>query len=280
MLRKSAAFTLIELLVVIGIIAVLSAILFPVFAQAREKARALTCLSNEKQIGLALMQYLQDYDETFPLDERNASQGEAVPTGGTASPSDPVPWFYVINSYIKNGTAAAFDPNLGKFELKGGVFSCPSFPNVSSRNYGISDSIAGEGPFSWNGYTLTPSLTLSSIQSTSDKVMVAEKGMFSGSTWSDVRFYSAEWAYLSYPGQDLTGDSDSGSWSAWPLSPSMPRYRHQGTTNMLFCDGHVKALHRGVFDDPTNFCKYLYIYPNDQYNYTAYSPAPSNCADL
>jgi prepilin-type processing-associated H-X9-DG protein/prepilin-type N-terminal cleavage/methylation domain-containing protein len=280
MLRKSAAFTLIELLVVIGIIAVLSAILFPVFAQVREKARALTCLNNEKQIGLALMQYVQDYDETFPLHQRAASQGEPTPTGGTATTTDVVPWYWVVNPYIKNGTPAGYDPNLGKFDLKGGVFSCPSFPMATARNYGLSDSIAGEAPFPWNGYTFTPSLTLSAIQNTSDKVLMAEKGMFSGSDWAEPKFYSAEWAYLSWAGEDLGADNDAGSWSYWPFSPDMPRYRHQSTTNLLFCDGHVKALHRGVFDDPANFCKYLYTYPNDQYNYQPYPPAPSNCADL
>jgi len=66
-LRKSGqGFTLIELLVVIAIIAILAAILFPVFAQAREKARQASCLSNEKQIGTALLMYVQDYDEQFP----------------------------------------------------------------------------------------------------------------------------------------------------------------------------------------------------------------------
>jgi prepilin-type N-terminal cleavage/methylation domain-containing protein len=61
------AFTLIELLVVIAIISILAAILFPVFAQAREKARQTACLSNMKQVGPGLNQYLQDYDEVFPL---------------------------------------------------------------------------------------------------------------------------------------------------------------------------------------------------------------------
>jgi prepilin-type N-terminal cleavage/methylation domain-containing protein/prepilin-type processing-associated H-X9-DG protein len=66
MFRKSA-FTLIELLVVIAIIALLAAILFPVFAQAREKAREVTCISNLRQIGTAVRMYVQDYDETFPI---------------------------------------------------------------------------------------------------------------------------------------------------------------------------------------------------------------------
>lgn len=65
-MRNKQGFTLIELLVVIAIIAILAAILFPVFAQAREKARAISCLSNEKQIGLGIIQYQQDYDEKNP----------------------------------------------------------------------------------------------------------------------------------------------------------------------------------------------------------------------
>src|SRR6187402_2037112 len=81
-MKLKSGFTLIELLVVIAIIAILTAILFPVFAQVREKARQTTCLSNEKQIGLGITQYVQDYDET------NAT------TWAT--------WQTVINPYMKS----------------------------------------------------------------------------------------------------------------------------------------------------------------------------------
>jgi len=80
---SSRAFTLIELLVVIAIIAILAAILFPVFAQAREKARAISCLSNEKQIGLSLLMYVQDYDEQFPTGSKLSYDAPAVGSPNT-----------------------------------------------------------------------------------------------------------------------------------------------------------------------------------------------------
>jgi prepilin-type N-terminal cleavage/methylation domain-containing protein/prepilin-type processing-associated H-X9-DG protein len=84
-------FTLIELLVVIAIIAILAAILFPVFARAREKARQSSCLSNVKQIGLAFMQYCQDYDERLPA----GAVYYPAPLGTQA-------WYHVIEPYLKN----------------------------------------------------------------------------------------------------------------------------------------------------------------------------------
>ena len=74
--RKRGAFTLIELLVVIAIIAILAAILFPVFAQAREKARQAACLSNEKQIALAIIAYSQDYDEQMTFGSSSSGRGD------------------------------------------------------------------------------------------------------------------------------------------------------------------------------------------------------------
>src|SRR5471030_2646577 len=102
--RRTQGFTLIELLVVIAIIAILAAILFPVFAQAREKARQITCVSNEKQIDLAVLMYAQDYDETYPI------------AWGFEGP-----WYQTIDPYIKNSGAAA-----GYAATEKGVWHCPS----------------------------------------------------------------------------------------------------------------------------------------------------------
>ncbi|HEY3332655.1 MAG TPA: DUF1559 domain-containing protein [Capsulimonadaceae bacterium] len=97
-MKTAKAFTLIELLVVIAIIAILAAILFPVFATAREKARQTTCASNEKQIGLGVMQYVQDFDECYPIGQLSSGKagmgwaGSIYPyvkaTGAFVCPSD------------------------------------------------------------------------------------------------------------------------------------------------------------------------------------------------
>lgn len=106
---SSSAFTLIELLVVIAIIAILAAILFPVFAQAREKARQAACMSNLKQISYGILMYIQDFDEVMvPVD---AGGGSNVAGWGTGEP-DKV-WPQLIQPYTKNW----------------GIFKCPSDPN-------------------------------------------------------------------------------------------------------------------------------------------------------
>ena len=112
--RRHGGFTLIELLVVIAIIAILAAILFPVFAQAREKARASSCMSNNKQIALAFSMYKQDYDETY------------APAIDTVSG---LWWEQMVGPYIKGSNV-------------GGILTCPS---ASSRAwaYGMNWSMSG-----------------------------------------------------------------------------------------------------------------------------------------
>jgi prepilin-type N-terminal cleavage/methylation domain-containing protein/prepilin-type processing-associated H-X9-DG protein len=96
---KRRAFTLIELLVVIAIIAILAAILFPVFAKAREKARQSSCLSNHKQISLGFLQYVQDNDERYPLDADGTENGTVGQNNGLGNPGC---WFRVVQPYCKS----------------------------------------------------------------------------------------------------------------------------------------------------------------------------------
>jgi prepilin-type N-terminal cleavage/methylation domain-containing protein/prepilin-type processing-associated H-X9-DG protein len=139
--RSRLAFTLIELLVVIAIIAILAAILFPVFAQAREKARSISCLSNMKQIGLGLMMYVQDYDETYPCADYSVAATSPPPlnpaaTGGFARRVNHYKWQVWTLPYIKNTQ----------------IFNCPS------RTL---DKIAwdGNGEIKGNGYAMNLSLS-------------------------------------------------------------------------------------------------------------------------
>src|SRR5436853_7431745 len=105
---RRSGFTLIELLVVIAIIAILAAILFPVFAQARESARITSCLSNMKQIGLSWNMYAQDYDETYPLSRRvDPAPGGYTYGNGQPSPSGEPPG--TISSTCNDDCKHCFD---------------------------------------------------------------------------------------------------------------------------------------------------------------------------
>src|SRR5687767_7261208 len=112
-------FTLIELLVVIAIIAILAAILFPVFAQAREKARAISCLSNTKQLALAVQMYVQDYDEVLPMRQDPQATNNTWPWPVMSGK---------LNPYIKNA-----GPIGGDTGARSGVWACPSHPNATQN---------------------------------------------------------------------------------------------------------------------------------------------------
>jgi prepilin-type N-terminal cleavage/methylation domain-containing protein len=129
MKQRTGGFTLIELLVVIAIIAILAAILFPVFAQAREKARSISCLSNAKQMGTAVMMYAQDYEEAIvPWISCGAGQGCGNPTRAERL------WPMKLQPYIKNG--GGIGPQ--------GIFKCPSYSD--SKLMEAADSPDCDGP--------------------------------------------------------------------------------------------------------------------------------------
>jgi len=127
-------FTLIELLVVIAIIAILAAILFPVFAKAREKARQTSCLNNVKQISLGIIQYAQDYDETMVAN--SLAVYDFTAPDGTAIhivPQAAMLWMYLVYPYVKNVQ----------------VYTCPSYTDGwSASSY---DGSCGYGKNTWLG---------------------------------------------------------------------------------------------------------------------------------
>lgn len=148
--RKRTGFTLIELLVVIAIIAILAAILFPVFARARENARRSSCLSNTKQLGLAVMQYTQDYDEKLP-----------------PSYDGPSVWITIIAPYVKSNQ----------------LFFCPSDSTATTT----AAPSAGNVSYGWNYEYLTRQacspanyfcggVALARIQTVSETVLLADSG--------------------------------------------------------------------------------------------------------
>ena len=260
---KTRAFTLIELLVVIAIIAILAAILFPVFAQAKEAAKKTQCLSNTKQIGLGIMMYINDYDDVYPLCQRDPTAAEQ----GTGSYTV-VPWMWVVNPYVKNGSQTA-TANSGRLEVVGGVWNCPSFPvQLEPRQFGINVHLSGDmSQYGYNDFgALYASISESQVSAVADKLLVSEHGNMggqaSGQDFNDVKLMTLEWAWANN-GFDLSqatradNDTDSES-SPWPWSGIMPRFRHTKTADAAFADGHSKSIHLGLLGGAAGWCKYLY----------------------
>ncbi|HLK58260.1 MAG TPA: prepilin-type N-terminal cleavage/methylation domain-containing protein [Chthonomonadaceae bacterium] len=119
---KRNGFTLIELLVVIAIIAILAAILFPVFAQAREKARQTACLSNMRQMGMATRMYVQDYDERFPQTKQSSGDPANDDADGSLEDPDYGSIFVMLLPYSRGGRGTEEDLP------KQGMYACPSDP--------------------------------------------------------------------------------------------------------------------------------------------------------
>jgi prepilin-type N-terminal cleavage/methylation domain-containing protein/prepilin-type processing-associated H-X9-DG protein len=240
------AFTLIELLVVIAIIAILAAILFPVFAQAREKARQSSCASNEKQLGLAIIQYTSDYDGTFPI---GWNQGEYI--NGA--------WPIRIAPYVKNL----------------GVFVCPSDAKGGEASWaGIKASYAANGYISTNSYPFplqgpmgfqgtgfidNVSLNDSQIVRSAESILLTEKHSAAADNLPDPDGQNPPLGNTTGMTSRSVIGGDPMSWAGWAYAPLIPngsraeaKYPngknggvsvHGGQmANFLFCDGHVKAM--------------------------------------
>lgn len=208
-------FTLIELLVVIAIIAILAAILFPVFARAREKARQASCQSNLKQISLAFMMYVQDYDEANPMAyyfQYGSSNHEYA-------------WDFHV-TYDGSWNIISTDLGLiGPYTKNSQLNACPSFKGQTwgrpQTGYAYNTTYVGGPP----DEGLVPA-ALASIQSPSETVLVCDSGYYySGSV--------AGCNYLRAPGDAVYG---------W-IGPNV-HYRHNGVADVAYCDGHVKAASR------------------------------------
>ncbi len=204
-MTKQKGFTLIELLVVIAIIAILAAILFPVFGRARENARRTSCLNNMKQLGLAFLQYAQDYDELIP----------SATDGGPGA--NRVGWIFYTNFPATAGSYEVARGNIYPYTKSTQIYLCPS------------DS---DGQSTRNSYAIN-SCTVSSSQV--DGVR-AGKSLAAFEETSRFMLLCEE----TTPGQDGgNGSTDDGYFQLEGTNALSAR--HLESSNLLFVDGHVKS---------------------------------------
>ncbi len=236
---KRNAFTLIELLVVIAIIAILAAILFPVFAQAREKARQVSCLSNLKQLGTSAMMYTQDYDEQFMESYRlhEGSDGTYWPLNQYAKPDGRTYGWYTGPTSGRAMYPAITD-NWGSILLpyhkSSQIFACLS-GSATWRPEGESGGTDNAGYIYSNwvsdgGQYLAPAIKLSRLVQAANTIMIYESGK---ACWSiEIQGWNGSGSCVPNNGYDPNNTSPRcyGDW--------IPR--HMGGRNFVFCDGHAK----------------------------------------
>ncbi len=232
--RTRLGFTLIELLVVIAIIAILAAILFPVFAKAREKARQTQCLSNCKQITMGMMQYVQDYDETFP-------PSAAAPVAGQ--------WWSAFPDYVSIVDGAYpircfLDPYMKSRD----VWLCPSLRYTETR----SATTWRGGNMAYNGWYLGGTVDNETFQSVASESSIKSPtqtvmGVECYPTWNRVAAPSRTGVNSSYWWCFFNVELSAAYSAATGWTRESTMWRHNLGFNVLFCDGHAKWM-RG--DDP------------------------------
>jgi prepilin-type N-terminal cleavage/methylation domain-containing protein/prepilin-type processing-associated H-X9-DG protein len=226
---RRRGFTLIELLVVIAIIAILAAILFPVFAQAREAARKAACQSNLKQLGLGVMMYVQDYDETMPL---NDGAGNSAGTYWAYPPTARSP---LVASLLRN-RSCCWANSLQPYIKNDGIYHCPSCPLTKFGNFNQALTAGTrEIPISYvfNGQLANSGLT--AIQAPSVCIMMWE-GYGKVSLWN----YAGSIPTLTGGPPHPSYATATGCTVKLPSDPSFTFWIHSEGSNYLFADGHVK----------------------------------------
>jgi prepilin-type N-terminal cleavage/methylation domain-containing protein/prepilin-type processing-associated H-X9-DG protein len=235
---RKTGFTLIELLVVIAIIAILAAILFPVFAQAREKARQATCQSNMKQFAIAFGMYAQDYDGMYPCPGgRNFTP---VPVNGYVAPA----WYSTTNGM--DNTYSGLYPYI-KSRGKGPVSNVWSCPNALQANGGF---LVGQN-YAMNDYAraVHPG---QAITANGNVAYPQYNGFHDGINPDFVRS-PAEFIVMTEVAQAANGNANrnaspffnTGTSGYLPLCVGMIQKYHANKSDFLFADGHVKALTPG-----------------------------------
>jgi prepilin-type N-terminal cleavage/methylation domain-containing protein/prepilin-type processing-associated H-X9-DG protein len=239
LVRSRLGFTLIELLVVIAIIAILAAILFPVFSQARDKARQASCLSNVKQIGLGFMQYVQDFDETMPLTHYE------IP--GTDMFTRTIPhWQDLIYPYIKStGVYNCPSDDFGRAvrgtnpDHNNGAYSYP--PETRDPNKDFYGSFTYNQVYPYGGSSNSgPAPSFNSTGALADIGVPANTVL---SVETDVTnkssiLYSGGPGWAPGPVLDLNANPPFMGFEGGYFRVVA---RHQKFSNVLWCDGHVKA---------------------------------------